>query len=63
MSEARPRSRRLVNPEHLDHALRRIVDAWLRPDGDNRRESELRDAVESARLLVGMDKRSVQRIG
>ncbi len=56
-SEARPRSRRIVNPEHCDHALRRIVNAWLRPDVDLRKESELRAAMADAQRLLGMTTR------
>lgn len=61
-SEARPRQRKLVNPEHLDHALRRILNAWLRPDVDLRREPELREAIESAHALLGLEKRSTAAV-
>lgn len=55
--EARPRERRIVNAEHLTAVTRRIVNAWLRPELDKRRDGELRDAVDDARKLLGMDGR------
>lgn len=62
-SEARPRQRRIVNPEHLDHAMRRILNAWMRPDVDLRRETELRAAIENAQRLLGLEKRELTRLG
>ncbi len=62
-SEARPRQRRIVNPEHLEDATRAIVNAWLRPDVDLRKESELRAAIESAQRLLGMTKRDPIQLG
>jgi hypothetical protein len=52
-----------VNPEHLDHAMRRILNAWMRPDVDLRRETELRAAIENAQRLLGLEKRELTRLG
>lgn len=48
-SEARPRQRRLVNPEHLDAILRRIVAAWHQQD-----DAALDAAVADAARLIGV---------
>jgi hypothetical protein len=58
-SEYRPRPHKLVNPEHMHTALRRIVNAFLRPEVDLRREWELREAIIAAQVLLGMQKRDV----
>jgi hypothetical protein len=52
-----------VNPEHLHDAMRDILNAWLRPDVDLRRDRDLRSAIVHAQRLMGMEKRDVARIG
>lgn len=48
-SEARPRQRRIVNPEHLDALLRRIVAAWKQQD-----DAALDAAIADAVRLLGL---------
>lgn len=61
--EYRPRQRRLTNPEHLDHTLRRCLDAWLRPEADLRREPELSEAMAAAAALLGLERREPVKLG
>ncbi len=62
-SEARPRQRPIVNPEHLHQALRDIVNAWLRPSVDLRRDADLTAVITHAQRLLGMDKRDITPLG
>lgn len=62
-SEARPRQHPLVNPEHATTLLRRIVEAWDEGGESDRAMVQLTDAINEARQLLGLERRSQRRSG